>query len=82
LIGLDPDDANDRDFTAQIEMADGEPVITWKPDLNENGKRNVRVYKTYGSERIGESASWVDMERVRGSEKKTYKFFKVKVALP
>lgn len=82
VIGLDPENPRDRALTAAIELRDGEPVVTWTPDLNENGKKNVRVYKTLGRTSLDGSGPWVDLDGVSSDEKKRYRFFKVTVDVP
>ena len=56
LIG-DPTNETSR-FTAKIEMKDGDPIVTWEPDLNENGTKSERLYKVYGRESLGDDSPW------------------------
>ena len=44
VAGTDPTNETSR-FSAKIEMRDGVPVVTWEPDLNENGVKSERLYK-------------------------------------
>ena len=37
-------------------MRDGQPVLTWEPDLNENGTKFERLYKVYGKENLSDTA--------------------------
>ena len=62
-------------FTAKIEMRDGLPVLTWEPDLNENGTRSERLYKVYGKESLSD-ADWVYPTN------SLHRFFKVTVEMP
>ena len=39
-------------------MKDGVPVVTWEPDLNENGSKSERLYKVYGREGLGDGSPW------------------------
>ena len=61
-------------FSAKIEMKDGAPVVTWKPDLNTNGI--VRIYKVYGSETLENGGDW------QYPTNSFHKFFKVTVEMP
>ena len=61
-------------FSAKIEMKDGAPVVTWKPDLNTNGI--VRIYKVYGSETLENGGEW------QYPTNSLHKFFKVTVEIP
>ena len=45
-------------FEAKIEMKDGIPVVTWEPDLNEDGTKSERLYKVYGREGLGDGSPW------------------------
>ena len=75
LIGLDSENAEDKEFTAKVEMVDGKPVITWTPDLNEGGTKSVRKYTILGSSNL---KNWVE---VSAGQEKDYNFFKVSVAV-
>ena len=46
VAGTDPTDPKSQ-FTAKIEMVDGEPVIVWSPKLSE-AEAAKRIYTTYG----------------------------------
>ncbi len=74
VTGLEPTNATSR-LEARIEMtADGQPVISWSPDLNEGGTKQERVYTVEGRESLTEG-SW-------GPTNANSRFFKVKVDLP
>ena len=75
LIGLDSENAEDKKFTAKVEMVDGKPVITWTPDLNEGGTKSVRKYTILGSSNL---KNWVE---VSAGQEKDYNFFKVSVTV-
>ena len=62
-------------FTAKIDMRDGVPVVTWDPDLNENGAKSERLYKVYGKENLTD-AEWVY------PTDSLHRFFKVTVEMP
>jgi len=79
VAGLEPEDEKSK-FTSKITFVDGKPVITWEPDLNDDGKRSVRSYTTYGCENIG--GKWHDMSTVPEADKPNYRFFKVTVEMP
>ena len=74
VAGTDPNDP-DSTFTASIEMVDGQPVITYTPDLMED-----RRYKTLGKKDIGDPNE--DWAEVNNGEEGNYNFFKVTVDLP
>ena len=46
VAGTDPTDPKSQ-FTAKIEMVDGEPVVVWSPKLSE-AEAAKRIYTTYG----------------------------------
>ena len=75
LAGTDPTNSASV-FTAKIEVRDGKPVVTWEPDLNENGTKFERVYKVYGRERFGSGSEW---EYPTNS---LHRFFKISVEMP
>ncbi len=50
-------------------MENGTIKVTWLPDLNENGTKNVRRYIQYGSKTIGEAAAWGDLSKGRAWRK-------------
>ncbi len=73
VAGTNPTDEKSV-FSAEISAGEnGEPVITWNPDLNENGTKSIRRYTIYGCRELG--GEW--HERKDGD-----RFFKVRVALP
>lgn len=76
VSGTDPTDENSN-FTATLTMENGEPKITWTPDLSED--QVPRVYTTYGCETIG--GDWKDMSTVAETDKHNYHFFKVSVKM-
>ena len=74
IAGLDPTNAISR-LEARITMtADGQPVISWSPDLNEGGTKQERIYTVEGRESLTEG-SW-------GPTNANSRFFRVKVDLP
>lgn len=79
VAGTDPS-KEESIFKATIDFVNGEPVVSWDPDLNENGMKDVRKYVTLGCENIG--GEWTDMSLVPKEEKSKYHFFKVKVEMP
>ncbi len=54
--------------------AEGQPVISWSPDLNEGGTKHERIYTVEGRESLTEG-SW-------GPTNAASRFFRVKVDLP
>ncbi|MBQ3749490.1 MAG: leucine-rich repeat domain-containing protein [Kiritimatiellae bacterium] len=77
ISGVSPFDSSSQ-FTANITIENGEPQITWSPDLG-----SMRTYTTYGRKTLdGSAESWVDMSTVPDAEKSEYHFFKVAVGLP
>ena len=75
VAGTDPTNVTSR-FTAKIEMCDGEPIVTWEPDLNENGTKSERLYKVYGSETLDGGGEW------QYPTNSLHRFFKVTVEIP
>ena len=74
VAGISPMDAAAK-FTAKIEMKDGNPVITWEPNLNDDGAV-VRIYKVYGSETLENGGDW------QCPTNSLHRFFKVGVEMP
>ena len=61
-------------FLANIEFdANGDIVVKWNPDLNDDGKKHVRTYEVEGKEKL--SDSW-------GPTNSMSRFFRVNVTLP
>ena len=75
VAGTDPTNETSR-FEAKIEMKDGVPVVTWEPDLNENGTKSERLYKVYGRESLGDDSPW------QYPTNAFHRFFKVTVEMP
>ena len=73
VAGLDPTNAASR-FEARIGFENGEPIVTWTPDLNEGGTKHERVYMVEGK------ASLVD--QTWGPTNEATRFFRVKVLMP
>ena len=74
VAGTDPNDPGSR-LTALIEMVDGQPVVTYAPDLLDE-----RIYKKFGKKRLDDpNEEWVE---VQDGEEGNYNFFKVTVELP
>ena len=77
VAGLDPSDPKDK-FIAKIEMEDGKSVVTWTPDLNEEGTKSVRTYKTWGKDSL-DADEWLE---VTPENQDDMRFFKVTVGMP
>ena len=74
VAGTDPNDPDSK-LVAYIEMVDGQPVVTYAPDL-----LGERVYKKLGKKRLDDpNESWTE---VKAGEEGNYNFFKVTVELP
>ena len=79
LAGLDPTDAEDR-FLANIEIEDGKPVVTWSPDLNAGGTKEVRQYRIAGARTLETPPEiWDDVTDLDDPDAEDYRFFRVKV---
>ena len=74
VAGLNPDEEGSR-FKAKIEMADGQPVVTWEPDTPE--LRATRTYTTYGKKTLLDR----DWTPVTDANRGDYNFFKVEVRM-
>ena len=72
VAGLDPTDP-DSHFEAKIEIKNGLPVITWEPNLNEEGE--TRIYTIYGNETL-DANGWMSPTN------SLHRFFKVGVEMP
>ena len=59
-------------------MVDGKSVVTWTPDLNEDGTKSVRTYKTWGKGSL-EADEWLEVTPENHVE---MRFFKVTVGMP
>ena len=82
VAGISPTNAAAR-FEATIEMgADGKPVVSWTPDLNEGGKKSERVYRVLGAKELGAAAQWDDVTDVEDPDAEGYRFFKAAVEMP
>lgn len=74
VSGVSPSDAAER-LLATIGFGEnGEPVVTWTPDLNEGGTKSLRVYTVEGKANLGDG-SW-------GPTNAATRFFRVKVEMP
>lgn len=73
VTGISPTNETAK-FAAKIEMKDGAPVVTWKPNLNTNSI--VRIYKVYGSETLENGGNW------QYPTNSLHRFFKVTVEMP
>ena len=74
VAGLDPTNANSQ-LKAKIEMRGKSPIVTWEPDLNEDGATR-RLYKVYGSETLENGGEW------QYPTNSLHRFFKVMVEMP
>ena len=70
VAGLDPEDAASV-FKAQIELVDGQPVVTPSPDL-----KAARVYTVYGRARLDDAEGWTT------PVKPEHRFFRISVKMP
>ncbi len=88
IIGTNPFDKNDYGFTVDIRMdAEGMPVLTWNPDLNEGGTKAERDYIVEVSDTP--DGPWTEVEgtdsdngRIMPSDGSGIKLYKVKIQLP
>lgn len=90
LVGLDPE--NERAaFTAKLEFVDGEPVLKWNPDLNEDGTKQERVYQVWARKSVGApepdgegiTDGWADVtDQETTWVTNGWRFFRVGVDLP
>ena len=74
VVGTSPTD--DSVFTVTIRMDGVRPIVGWSPDLNENGRYNVRKYTVWGKTSLSNGVNWMCPTN---SE---HLFFKVKVEMP
>lgn len=73
IAGLDPTDPDSK-FEARIDIVNGQPVVTWKPQLDK-ADAALRTYTTYGCSEPG--GDWVDFDSATPEIKATLRFFKV-----
>ena len=82
IAGLNPNDSAAK-FQTTISMdADGKPIVSWTPDLNEGGTKSERVYRVLGAKSLGASAEWDDITDIADPDAEGYRFFKVSVEMP
>ena len=74
VAGLDPTNANSQ-LKAMIEMRGETPLVTWEPNLNDDGVAR-RLYKVYGSETLENGGEW------QYPTNSLHRFFKVTVEMP
>ena len=72
VAGADPTDSYDK-FTARIEFKNGQPTITWEPDLNTNG-----VVRSYVIEGMSDLVNGARTSPTNSS----HRFLRVKVEMP
>lgn len=75
VAGLDPTDEASK-FTAILTIENGEPKISWSPDLSEDAV--PRTYTIYGKPSLDADEQW---QVVTDGNKSKMKFFKVTVDL-
>ncbi len=81
VAGLE-DLASADDFTVFIEVRDGEPRVTWRPDLNEGGTKQERTYKLYGKKSLLGGEPWTDVTGEPALGAAGWRFFRATVELP
>ena len=84
VAGTDPTDPKSQ-FTAKIEMVDGEPVVIWSPKLSE-AEAAKRIYTTYGKKTLegshgGEPRTIEPWTPVETPTQGGWRFFKVGVEM-
>jgi len=81
IAGTDPTDPTSV-FTAEVTFENGQPVVTWTPDLNNGGTRSVRSYQTLGLQDMKDMNNPSAWKVVEPGTENQYRFFKVEVMLP
>ncbi len=82
VAGVDPANAADAFRTVISIDADGDPVIGWKPDLNEGGTKHERIYRLFGRASLAEG-DWNELRMENGEWKiEGCRFFKATVEMP
>ena len=80
VTGVDPTNEEAK-FKSVISMnAEGKPVVSWSPDLNENGTKKERIYRVLGAKTLGND--WDDVTDILDLDATGCRFFKVTVELP
>ena len=81
VAGLSPTNAAAR-FEATITMgADGKPLVSWSPDLNEDGTKHERSYRVLGKRTLDSSEDWTDVTDITDLDAAGYRFFKAAVGM-
>jgi len=75
VAGTDPTDEDDV-FTASVTMVDGQPVISYSPELND-AEKALRSYKIWGKKSLLDE-KWVEVPEGHEAD---YNFFKVTVEM-
>jgi len=78
VAGTDPTDPDDK-FTASITIVDGEPMISYTPELPPE-QAVLRSYRYFGKEKLGDT-EWTDITALSATQRAAYNFFKVTVEM-
>ena len=76
VAGTDPNDPGSA-LTANIEIVNGRPVVTWTPNLLEE-----RSYHVLGKRTLNPAEEWTDVTDESDLDTAGYRFFKVQVEMP
>ena len=76
IAGLNPTDEKSK-FTVNLTIVDGEPVVTWSPDLSDDVQ--PRNYTIYGKSTLSGTEDW---QVITDANKPSMQFFKVTVGMP
>jgi hypothetical protein len=77
VAGLDPENAG-REFTAELSIVDGKPVVSSEPEGVEGRTYTVEAKKDLSDE----AEEWTDVTDNPAPEADGYRFFRVGVSLP
>lgn len=55
-------------------------MVSWEPDLNEDGTKHERVYRVLGAKTLG--CGWDDVTDIADPGAEGYRFFKATVTMP
>lgn len=71
MIGL-------KRLATDTSSKDGNPVITWDPQLS-RGEADKRTYTIYGGSSLSNPSGWLPVENLSSEEREACRFFKVRV---
>lgn len=81
LAGLSPTDTEAEFQVKSVSIVNGEVIIEWDPDLNDNGTKMARHYTLLGK-RLLTDGDWSEIPSDADMDAEGWRFFRVRVGLP